>query len=346
MRIEHLNYLVCPNCKHPLALVEVQTQHKNLIETGILACTDCAARYDIIRYIPRFVPLNNYATTFGFQWLKHARTQYDSQSGSPVTETRLFEETRWPRQLTGQVILEVGSGSGRFTEQLAATGAVVVSLDYSQAVEANYASNGQRDNVLIIQGDIYRLPVKPALFDKILCIGVLQHTPDVEKAFKSLPAYLKASGSLVVDIYAKGSGLLGTMRHLLKTRYWMRPLAHRLKPERLYAYCERYIQFMWPLARLISRIPKVGNKINWFLLIPDYRSQYQLSETLLKEWAILDLFDILSPAYDQPQTIETVRRWFQESDLSDIDVDYGYNGIEGRATRRPATESKGLKART
>jgi 2-polyprenyl-3-methyl-5-hydroxy-6-metoxy-1,4-benzoquinol methylase len=31
--------------------------------------------------------------------------------------------------LTGQVVLELGSGSGRFTEQAARTGATVVSLD-------------------------------------------------------------------------------------------------------------------------------------------------------------------------------------------------------------------------
>jgi hypothetical protein len=91
---------------------------------------------------------------------------------------------------------------------------------------------------------------------------------------------------------------------------------------------------MWPVARLLDRIPRIGNKLNWFLLIPDYSGRYPLSKEALKEWAILDLFDILSPTYDQPQTIEAVRTWFHHANLTDVEVDYGFNGIEARGTKR------------
>lgn len=60
---------------------------------------------------------------------------------------------------------------------------------------------------------------------------------------------------------------------------------------------------------------------------------FDLKEDILKEWAILDTFDMLSPTYDKPQTIETVKQWFNDADLSNIDVHYGYNGIEGRGKR-------------
>ncbi len=96
-------------------------------------------------------------------------------TGSDLSERRFFAETKWDRNLAGEVILEVGSGSGRFTTPAASTGAMVVSLDYSYAVEANYAQNGHRENVLIVQGDIYRMPFRKESFDKLFCIGVLQH---------------------------------------------------------------------------------------------------------------------------------------------------------------------------
>ena len=51
-------------------------------------------------------------------------------------------------------------------------------------------------------------------------------------------------------------------------------------------------------------------------------------------------FDILSPAYDQPQRIETVQEWFDKWGLDNVDVQYGYNGIEGRGTRNG--ECRGL----
>jgi hypothetical protein len=104
--------------------------------------------------------------------------------------------------------------------------------------------------------------------------------------------------------------------------------------EKLYKWVESYIYRMWPVARLINRIPAVGRRINRMLLVADYRGRYPLSDQQLREWAILDTFDMLSPAYDQRQTIDTFRSWFREAPLRNVDVHYGHNGIEGRACKR------------
>jgi len=69
------------------------------------------------------------------------------------------------------------------------------------------------------------------------------------------------------------------------------------------------------------------------LLVADYRGVYDLPEDILREWAILDTFDLLSPAYGQPQTLKTVREWFKEAGLCDVEANYGYNGIEGRGVK-------------
>ncbi|MBI1877686.1 MAG: methyltransferase domain-containing protein [Chloroflexi bacterium] len=328
MRQQHLKYLACPACRADLTLIEVTSQNEISIETGTLCCVKCSQTYPIIRHIPRFVPLENYASGFGLEWTKHARTQYDSYSGASISETRLFAETRWPRQLTGEVILEVGSGSGRFTEHLITTGAMVVSTDLSYAVEVNYNSNGSRANALIVQSDIYKMPFREYAYDKLLCIGVLQHTPDVKRSFMSLPPYLKSGGSLVVDIYRKQHGL----REGLRPRNWARAITRKVEPEKLYHWCERYITLMWPRTRFLHKIPR-GRRIIWALLIADYTGRYDLSDQILREWAILDTFDILAPAYDQPQHLETIQAWFAEAKLCNVDVHYGYNGIEGRGVK-------------
>ncbi len=327
MKETHIKFLFCPQCKSSLTLHDAKEQN-NSIESGSLTCSICKSQYPVVRHIPRFVPLQNYANSFGFQWIKHARTQYDSYSGSNVSEKRFFEETKWPRDLRQQLILEAGSGSGRFTEQAASTGAMVLSIDYSQAVEANYDSNGDKDNVLIVQADIYNMPFRENYFDKLFCFGVLQHTPDVKKAFMTLPPYLKTGGRLVIDVYKKQC----LLKQLLRTKYYARIFTRRITPEKLYNFTNKYINLMWPLARLINKLP-LGRNINQSLLIADYRGLYDLDEDTLKEWAILDTFDMLSPTYDNPQTIETVKQWFDDALLTDVDVCYGYNGIEARATK-------------
>jgi SAM-dependent methyltransferase len=295
----------------------------------MLLCPSCGHRYPIKRSVPRFVSGENYAKGFGLQWTLHARTQFDSQSGSRISETRFFEETKWPRDLEGELILEIGSGAGRFTEQAASTGATVVSLEFSNAVDANFASNGHLDNVLIVQGDVYEMPVRDEQFERILCFGVLQHTPNVMGAFRALRRPLKVGGSLVVDVYEKPKGF----RRLSATRYFVRAVTRRIPPALLYRMVRSYVTISWPLARLLTRIPKLGKKINWLLLIADYQGVYDLPAKTLREWAILDTFDMLAPRYDSPQSLEDVRAWFQSGGFCQVEVQRGYNGIEGRGIK-------------
>ena len=47
---------------------------------------------------------------------------------------------------------------------------------------------------------------------------------------------------------------------------------------------------------------------------------------------VFGTFDMLSPQFDQPQTLGAVRRWCNEAGLNDVEVVVGYNGIEIHAT--------------
>ena len=127
---------------------------------------DAGERFPIIRGIPRFCPRENYAENFGYQWTKFSTTQLDSRTEwAGRSMRRLFEETRWPRQMPGQRILEAGSGMGRFTEHLASTGADIYTFDYSSAVDANRKNNGHFPNVHFAQVDIYSPPYEQGSFD-------------------------------------------------------------------------------------------------------------------------------------------------------------------------------------
>jgi hypothetical protein len=54
-----------------------------------------------------------------------------------------------------------------------------------------------------------------------------------------------------------------------------------------------------------------------------------LQPELNTEWAILDTFDMYSPAHDRPQSFAMVRRWFESAGFSRIEVRYGQNGVVG-----------------
>jgi len=112
-------------------------------------------QYPIINKIPRFVNMENYCDDFGFQWNKFPKSQLDSNSGIDISEQRLRRCLRGNlEKLKGKKVLEVGSGAGRFTEILLKYGAIVHSLDYSNAVEANALNNGVHENLTLVQAPL------------------------------------------------------------------------------------------------------------------------------------------------------------------------------------------------
>ncbi len=104
--------------------------------------------------------------------------------------------------LQGVNVLETGCGAGRFTEILLQRRAAhVTSTDLSSAVDANLANCPHSDRHRIIQCDIYKLPFPPASYDVVICLGVIQHTPNPEATIAKLYAQVKPGGALVFDHY-------------------------------------------------------------------------------------------------------------------------------------------------
>jgi len=278
----------------------------------------------IVRGIPRFIEGERHAHSFGLQWTRHATAQLDSTTGRPISRDRLFSVTRWPERMNGERILEAGCGAGRFTEVLARTGAGVYSFDLSNAVEANHASHGHLPNVHIFQASICAIPFAPGQFDRVLCLGVLQHTPDPAASFRALAAHVRPGGHLAIDVYRKDFAAL------LQWKYVLRPLTKRLPPERLYRMVAAVVPRLIPAARFVRRVAeRWGSRL---LPIAEY-SHLGLTQELNEEWSVLDTFDMLSPAHDHPQTLRTVQRWFADEGLTDVVVERGPNGIIGRGIR-------------
>jgi SAM-dependent methyltransferase len=326
LRHELLDHLVCPDCRGALDLMDPR-QSESEIESGQLRCAACSVDYPIVRFIPRFVPQENYASSFGFQWNRFPRTQLDSNSGVPITRERFEASTNWSAErIAGALVLDAGCGSGRFAEVSLTMGGRVVAVDYSSAIDAARANLRRFPNAHFVQADIYRLPFRAESFDFVYCLGVLQHTPDVERAFHALVPPLKRGGRIAVDLYPK------TWMNVLWPKNWLRPLTKRMPRERLFRIVERAVPVLLPVSRAIARIPRVGRKLKHLVPVSNYAGIYPLNEQQLREWAILDTFDLLSPAYDSPQNAGTLRRWFAAAGLHDVEICRPAH-LVGRGTR-------------
>lgn len=327
MNKKHIEFLVCPETKRPLELESIKAETNGKLMEGTLREPISGKIYPVVNYIPRFVPADNYATNFGFQWLEHMETQQDSYSGVELSKKRFVEETKWAKDLSGELILEAGSGSGRFTTHALATGATIVSFDYSNAVEANYKVNGDHSDLLLVQADIYNMPFPDDFFDKAFCFGVLQHTPKPKESFMSIIEHIKPGGSIATDVYWKA------LRRFLHMKTWLRIFTKNRNPESLYPLVKRYVDIFWPMARAL-RGTYYGQKFVSRIVADRSEQLPHVEDAMLKEWAYLDTFDWLSPTYDNPQTLEVFLQWHQQAGLEQIEVHRGYNGLEGRGVKR------------
>ena len=112
----------------------------------------------------------------------------------------------------------------------------------------------------------------------------------------------------------------------------LQPLTRRMGPARLYAMVERLAPPLVAPTRLLRQLAgRAGARLS---PIVEY-SHLGLTPEQNVQWAILDTFDMYSPAHDHPQTAAQVRRWFEQAGFADIEVFDGFNGIVGRG-RRPA----------
>ena len=314
MKPELVDILRCPQIGSRLELTDARSSGTEVME-GNLRTPDGSYSYSVRGGIPRFAPASNYADSFGLQWNHFSRTQMDSHSGRPISAERFWAVTGWtPEMIKGQWVLDVGCGSGRFAEVALSAGAKVVAVDYSSAVDACAANLGQYEHLHVVQGDMCCLPFAPGTFSFIYCVGVIQHTPDFRRAFAGLIPMLAADGHLCVDYYEK------SWRNLLAPKEYLRPFTKRMEKKRLFSCIQSTLPTLLLISNVVGKIPFAGKYLKGLVPVANYTDILPLSDQQIKEWALLDTFDWLSPEYDNPQTPKFVREIMEAAKLVDIEV--------------------------
>jgi len=278
-------------------------------------CTGCPACYPVTRGIPRFVEPENYAANFGRQWNEFRRTQLDSHSGVPISRDRFLHYTGFTRAIMeGRTVLDAGCGAGRFAEIALGLGAHVVAIDYSNAIDAARDNLGDDAQIDFVQADIARLPFADGAFSAAFSLGVLQHTPDPAESFASLARKVAVGGKLAVDVYP------ATWKNAFFAKYWLRPFMKSLPPERTRALVDRWFERLYAASRGLRAIPLLGHYMSYMVPVANYNGVYPLQPSQQREWALLDTYDMWAPAFDQPQTTGTLRRWFERAGFGNVEV--------------------------
>jgi 2-polyprenyl-3-methyl-5-hydroxy-6-metoxy-1,4-benzoquinol methylase len=307
-----LDALACPACRGDLDLIGAGLDGDRVL-SGTLVCRGCAEGYKIVDQIPRFVSSENYAQSFGFQWNLFKLEQFDSVSGTTLSRDRFFSETGWvPSWLEGKLVLDAGCGAGRFLDVATRTGATVIGVDLSDAVDAAASTLADRGNLDLVQARIDALPFRDGVFDGIYCIGVLQHTSDPEACARALGRALRPGGRIAITAYERRRWTM------LYSKYWVRRAVGRLSPDTLYRLVSGLMPLLFPLTEILFRLPLIGRAFRFLIPVANYVDLH-LSLRQRYRWALLDTFDMLAPAYDRPQRYEDLRHWLEAEAVTEID---------------------------
>lgn len=310
-------HYVCPT--HRLRLYE---------ENSRLSCPE-GHSFPVVAGIPRFILEDTYAAAFGAQWNHYRQTQLDSYTGRPITRDRAkrcFGEA-WD-VLAGKSVLECGCGAGRFTEVLLNQGAKVTSVDLSSAVDANAENFPLSDRHEIAQADIMALPYAEGSFDFVLCVGVVQHTPNTEKAIAELYRVVKPGGLLVIDHYTFELSLL------TKSSWLFRAVLKRLPPEKGIRATERLVKTLLPMHKAVRNHFPLQALLSRVSPVRCYYRTYDLTDELHYQWALLDTHDSLTDWHKRLRTKGQIRRTLERLGAVEIHSEYGGNGVEARC-RKP-----------
>ncbi len=137
-------------------------------------------------------------TTLFDQWTE----QYDSWFETPVGrfvrryETRLLLEMLAP--LSGDRVLDVGCGTGIFTQDVLSCGAEVIGIDLSCPMLKKAIGRTADLGFTGLCGDMYSLPFPDNCFDKVYSMTAIEFVPDVRRAVAELNRVVRRGGRVVV----------------------------------------------------------------------------------------------------------------------------------------------------
>src|SRR5271169_2072831 len=311
-----LKLLCCPRCRGDLTLTVGERSSDGHVMTGELKCTPCGTSHPVVRGIPRFgaavlsADVSSTVEGFGYEWSKLNSVLQNKR----FTDSALFLDFLRPVEpsyFKGKVVLDAGCGLGRFTYWAQQFGAeLVVGVDLSKSCEAAFENTRKLENVLIVQADIFDMPLRRA-FDYVFSVGVLHHTASPRGAFAKVAALMKPGGAMSAWVYGRENN--GWIIHGLDP---FRSLFTSRLPRPLLLFLAYLITVpLYVVLKLIYR--PVGrfrplSPLKRVLFYFDYL--YFLGQFGFHEQASV-VFDHLVPTIAEYIPREEFARWFEENGL-------------------------------
>ena len=328
MHPKFVDILCCPDTQEQLKLEPAEVMDNGMVYSGELVSAS-GKRYPIIRGIPRFVSQEYYASSFGYEWKRWPRVQFESENiGMPMEghTTRMWEAITLAGEghVRNKKIVEFGCGPGRFLDVIRRKGGQAIGLDLSAAVEVARKNFWDDPDVLIVQGDLFVPPFKPGVFDGGYTIGVLHHTPDPSAGLKAMIKTIRTGGWVSCVVYPnEGFYNYPSVDRLRKNTNKLKPFLGYY-PALFYSIISAYIfSPLIAFGKGYKRLSRFLDQLTERWIV----SLYWLPDV---RWRLLDTFDAITPEIASTHSGEEVLGWMQEAGCIDIKTaNWGETSVVG-----------------
>lgn len=341
MRESLVRLLACPACGSPIQVATGQPEPDGHVIEGELACAGCHARYPIVRGVPHLsrrgasgsdsdsgLEKLQSATEerFGFEWTYFRDWGWlEEYPDVPDAEEKYFAALKsstvkafWSKALFNEsdlasgTTLDGGCGNGRFVHFSASLGTEVVGVDLGPSTYVAFEHTRSMPNVHIVRGDLFELPFLDGTFDRVFSIGVLQHTGDGPRAFRSLARKARPGGELAVCVYGTGGAIYEILDRGIRAVTTQVSIAWELRLAAGAAALARWLRRGGRLRRQayavlyqhFNLLPTEHHMFDWYSA--PVAHHYDMSEVL--EWFEAAGFEVLRTSPEMKEGYDDRRR--------------------------------------
>lgn len=140
---------------------------------------------------------------------------YDGEDNPLV----LLEEKRLPPlagEVAGLTVADIGCGTGRHALRLAAAGARVSAVDFSEAMLQRARSKPGAEAITFVRHDLAKpIPLESAAFDRVFCCLVLDHIAELDNFFGELQRLCRPTGCVIISVMHPAMSLRGVQARFI-----------------------------------------------------------------------------------------------------------------------------------
>lgn len=196
--------------------------------------------------------------SFGEEWGKFSVHNEESVRELRKEYFDIIDETIVNRNT---YMIDIGCGSGRWTDYFTDKAGFIEAIDPSEAVFVADNMLGEKDNVRITRASVDTIPWDDETFDFGMSIGVLHHIPDTRQALINCVKKIKKGGHFYVYLYYRFDNRGFLFKAVFYLSNVLRLIISRLPTRLKRIVCDILaVVIYWPLSRFAKLLTGIGLK--------------------------------------------------------------------------------------